>query len=1059
MMMNLSTLLRTMAGVVLLPATLSAQNARQRVPTRTVALSGWGASSEGMLLGPAHLDVHGVELTAAIEALMRSASVRIAYSASLLPARRVVSCSCTSETVSAALDSLFSGLDYRWGEAAGQIVLEPVSTPVPQEALLGSIAGTVTDAGSQRPIPGVQIVLLGSRVGAVTGETGRYVIAGVTPGAVKMSVRRIGYAPKDSTVTVADGATTTVDFTLSVQTRTLNEVVVTGTVGATTRREVGNSISAVRMDALENQPTPQVEDVIGARVPGAAIIRNEGAAGAGSSIRVRGINSMTQGNRPLIYVDGVRMYSEALPTTAQGQSSSPLNDIDPNDIERIEIIKGAAATTLYGTEASNGVVQIFTKRGGATQAPQWEAKITEGMSVLPQIGPTESADFITRYGEQARGLFMDQWVRHGLNQEYNLSVRATTGGTNAVNYFLSTGYGDEQGVLPAQGAQTTTVRGNLGFRPSRSLLVQFNNAFTGRDIRWIPGGWAANSFTLNVMRGPFDYTKDRDSVFLTEFNVRENQNHFISGLDLAFTPTENLTAKAIVGLDYLDSDYQSTVSFGSLLVPQGSRTERRFRNVNRQVDLQATYSRKLFSWLSTASSVGGQMLDAQQLNVTGTSSRFAGPGSPTLNTGSQQNVSESRLRVVNAGLFLQELLGFSDRLFVTAGMRLDGNSAFGSSFGLQRYPKISASYVLSDYDFWPKAIEEAKVRLAYGVSGKAPGYFDALRTWIPISANEGNPGVSPLTRGNPNIGPERSGELEGGFEASALDGRVSVDMSLYRQKTTDALMRVPQDPSLGFIDGQIINIGTIRNHGYEVALRGTPYKRGEFSWELGLTASGNKSEMADLGGGPPVFVGADLAPGLWVKQGYSVPGYWGPKLVNPDELAAPRTEDAYYGPVFPTRLMSFSTTIVIRKGLSLSGLTEFQGGHYNLSHTAWRNAQRKVWPPCMAIVEKLETQGQGALTARERYQCDPKSMSYGAYISKADFWRVRAIALSWDVPPALTGNRGKWNINLSGRNLFTSTDYVGLDPEVSQNGDGFTRWEYYQTPIPRTFAVSIRTIF
>jgi TonB-dependent SusC/RagA subfamily outer membrane receptor len=971
----------------------------------------------------------------------------------------VVSCNCATVPVSAALDSLFAGLPYRWTESAGQIILEPTELSRRDEARVATITGTVTDAISHRAIAGAQVVLVGTRSGAVTGETGRYTIPNVPAGRVTLSVRRIGYAPAEQVVTVADGATATADFALEVQTRTLSEIVVTGTVGATTRREVGNSIASVGMSALANEPTPQVQDIIGARVPGAAIIRNEGVAGAGASIRVRGINSLTQGNRPLIYVDGVRMYSDALPTTAQGQSSSPLNDIDPNDIERIEIIKGAAATTLYGTEASNGVVQIFTKRGGTSQAPEWTARMSQGLSVLPQVGPTPSESFMARYGEKARGLFMDQWVRRGLAQEYNLSVRASTGGPNAVNYFLSTSYGNEQGVLPDQSAQTTTVRGNLGFRPSRSLLVQFNNAFTGRDIRWIPGGWNANGFTLNVMRGPFDYTQDRDSVFLTEFLVKENQNHFISGLELAFTPTENLSAKAVVGLDYLDSDYTSTVSFGSLLVPQGSRTARRFRNNNRQVDLQSTYSRRLFPWLTTASSVGGQMLDAQQLNVTGTSSRFAGPGSPTLNTGSQQNASEARLRVVNAGFFFQELIGISDRLFVTAGMRLDGNSAFGSSFGLQRYPKISASYVLSDHAFWPKVIEEAKLRVAYGVSGKAPGYFDALRTWTPISANDGNPGVSPVTRGNPNIGPERSGELEAGVEASALDGRLSVDMSVYRQKTSDALMRVPQDPSLGFIDGQIINIGTIRNRGYEIALRGTPYRRGEMSWELGLTASGNKSEMADLGGGPSVFVGADLAPGLWVKQGYAVPGYWGPKLMNPDEIGAPKTQESYYGPVFPTRLMGLSTTITLRKGLSLSGLTEFQGGHYNLSHTAWRNAQRRVWPPCFSIVEKIEAQGRTGLTARERYECDPASTSYGAYISKADFWRLRSVALGWDVPQRLTANRGKWNVNVSGRNLFTSTDYVGIDPEVSQNGDGFTRWEYYQTPVPRSFAVAIRTTF
>jgi TonB-dependent SusC/RagA subfamily outer membrane receptor len=1058
---------RAALGVLAVPGALEAQDARSFVQVHLTGERSPARRRASMLLAPARLDVGDVRIAVALEQLMRSAGVRIAYSESLLPRDRTVSCRCASVSVAGALDSLLGALPYRWAEGKGQIVLEPTSEPTSEAAATraadarraGTISGTVTDALTRRPVAAAQVALASGGLGAVTADDGTYTIRAVPAGPATLRVRRIGFAPVDRPVTVVDGQTATVDFALAEQTRTLSEVVVTGTAGATTRREVGNSIASVNMSKLADQPTPEVQDIIGARVAGATIMRNEGAAGAGGSIRIRGINSLTQGNRPLIYVDGVRLYSSALPESSQGQSSSPLNDIDPNDIERIEIIKGAAATTLYGTEASNGVVQVFTKRGGAGQKPTWEAKVTGGVSSLGQIGPDESPAFIQKYGEKARGLFMDQWVRDAVSQEYNLSVRASTGGPNGVNYFLSTGYGDEQGVLPKQGAKTTNLRGNLGFRPAKSLLVQFNNAYTGRDIRWIPGGWAANSFTLNVMRGPFDYTQDRDSVFLTEFLTEENQNHFVSGVDVAFTPTENLSAKAVVGLDYIDSDYRNTVGFGSLLVPQGSRTERRFRNVNRQVDLQATYNRRALSWLTTATSAGVQMFEAQALTVTGTSSRFAGPGNPTLNTGSQQNASEARLRVVNAGYFFQELLGISERLFVTAGVRLDGNSAFGRDFGLQTYPKISASYVLSDYGFWPRMVEEAKVRLAYGVSGKAPGYFDALRTWVPISANEGSPGVSPTTRGNPNIGPERSGELEGGFELGAYNGRLTADVSVYRQRTTDALLSVPQDPSLGFIDPQILNVGTIKNNGYEVALRGIPIRRGDFSWELGLTASGNRSNMADLGGGPSVFVGADLAPGLWVKEGYAVPGYWGPKLLNPDEVGAPKTAESYYGPVFPTRLMSFSTTVNVRKGLSFSALSEFQGGNYNMSHTAWRNAQRRVWPPCYAVVQKIEAEGRASLTARERYECDPSSTSYGAYISKADFWRVRSIAMSYDLPARLTGGRSRWNLGVAARNLFTSTDYIGIDPEVTQGGDTFTRWEYYQTPIPRTFSLTVRTTF
>ena len=346
-MMTLFVARHALAGLFLLPASVAAQSQDEPPHIRTMAIRQLREARQEMLLGPARLVIRDVGMAEAIEALMQAASVRIAYSSSLLPVARRVSCDCATGTVAAALDSLFAGLRYQWTETAGQILLEPTAPIREQVAPAGIVTGTVTDEISQRPIAGAQVMLTGTRTGAVTNEAGVYTIGNVPPGSVTITVRRIGYAPMERTAVVAEGQPTTVNFALVVQVRTLSEVVVTGTVGATTRREIGNSISAVRMDALEDSPTPQVEDIIGARVPGAAIIRNEGVAGAGASIRVRGINSLTQGNRPLIYVDGIRMYSEALPSSAQGQSSSPLNDIDPNDIERIEIGRASCRERVF----------------------------------------------------------------------------------------------------------------------------------------------------------------------------------------------------------------------------------------------------------------------------------------------------------------------------------------------------------------------------------------------------------------------------------------------------------------------------------------------------------------------------------------------------------------------------------------------------------------------------------------------------------------------------------------------------------------------------------------
>ena len=1074
-------------GVLLLAAGTAPALGSQTIRTASMAAEPAAYEGDGgqELLRPARLSVDSLPVASALARLAESAGVKIAFSPSLLPARRLVRCACASVTVANALRQILAGTGFGFTEVAEQIIIEPertrggadtlaVSPPLDAHGPMGTplmasvaaeelpplaavITGTVRDAADERPIPGAQVFVEGTTVGTLTDDNGHYAIRNAPVGSIVLRVRMLGFAASQKSVTTTDGQSVTVDFALSQQVRSLDEVVVTGTVGQTRRKEVGNSIASVSAATLKTEPIQSAQDVLQGQVPGAIILQNEGVAGAGGTIRIRGMNSVTQGNRPLIYVDGVRMYSDAYPTTAQGQSASPLNDIDPNDIERVEVIKGAAATTLYGTEASNGVVQIFTKKGVAGGKPHWEAKVTEGVNAEPEIGPKESPAFIARYGDRAKGLFMDQWLRKGLDQDYSMSVNSSTGGGSPVTYFLSGGYTDDQGVLPAQYSTGYTVRGNVGFTPASRIVVNFNSAYSSRDIRWIPGGWAANSFALNVMRGPFDYTQDADSVFLTQFHVLENQNHFMTGADVQFTATPNWTSKVVIGLDYVDSDYGSTVDFGSLLVPAGSREDRRFRNLNRQIDVQSTYTAHVWN-LSAATSAGFQMFDANKLTVDGNVKNFAGPGTPTLSTGSQQNVSESRLSVINAGYFFQELLGIADRLFLTGGVRFDGNSAFGKDYGLQAYPKVSASYVISDNGFWPQRLGQTKLRLAYGVSGKAPGYFDAQQTWNPIAAKEGQPGVTPLNRGNPNLGPERSTELEGGIETSPFDGRLSIDLSYFRQRTADALLSVPQDPSTGYLTPQIENAGVIKNHGFELAVNGTLFRRSGVQWNAGVNASATKSVMADLGGSPSVFVGADLAPGLWVKQGYPVPSYWGPQLMNPDDVGAPVVQDAYFGPIYPTHTLSFNSSLTLGGRLTLTGLMEYQGGAYNMSHTAWRNVQRRVWPPCYGVVQQIEAGQMAQLTAKQRYDCDPKGAPYGAYISKSDFWRLRSVGVNYAVPPRLAAGH-ELTVMLGGRNLWTHTNYVGLDPEITQGGDALIRFEYYQVPTPRTFTFSVRSSF
>lgn len=928
-----------------------------------------------------------------------------------------------------------------------------------QNAQTGTIRGRVTAGTDLRPLAGAQVSVPGTGRGSLTNSRGEFLIVGVPAGPQTVRVQMIGYSTGEKQATVAADQAVSLDFQMEQEALALDEVVVTGTAGAARRREIGNSISSVRSETLEKETILSTQDALTGNTPSLQVNLNGGEPGASGSIRIRGSNSMTQGNRPLIYVDGVRIESGTFEGTMSNQSASPLDDINPNDIERIEVIKGASATTLYGTEASGGVIQIFTKRG-TTGAPQWTVEMTQGLANVGSIGPGgESAAYLEKY-PTGRDLFMRPWLKNGHTQEYNLSVRGGIDGAHGINYFVSGMYGNETGVLDEQGEKSLSLRGNLGFNPTESLSVLFTSSLSQRTIDWIPLGNLAKGFSLNVFRGPYDYVSDDDGIFFSEFDTEQNINHFTSGVELRFSPSSNFNAKLNLGLDVADDDYNRTEIFGSLLEPEGLRYARRWNSATRTVDLQGTYLRG-FGRLSTNSSAGFQLFQNRLLDIDGTSRNFAGPGTPTLNTGSSQITSEERLEEVNAGFFLQELIGWDDKWFLTLGARVDGNSAFGEDYGLQMYPKASLSYVVSDEPFWPAFFESTKLRFAYGESGKAPGYFDAQKTWEPISSMGGLPGVTPATRGNPNLGPERSSEYEAGFEAAMLAGRLSMDASYYHQTTDNALIEVPQDPSTGFLAPQITNVGTFTNSGFELGVTGVLMQTDRVGWDLSVIASTLKSEIVDLGLTPSIFLGGDLTPGMYAREGFPLPAYFGADLLNPDEVGRPQTEERYVGPMYPTRTISASTSLSLGPQLTFTARAEHQGGHYQLSHTAWRNAQRGVWPPCFEVAQKIDAGQLSQLTARERFECGNRFIAnWGAYISPADFIKLRSVAITYRPPQSLLGGRlGNLAFTLGGRNLWTSTDYVGVDPEAVDDSDTLTRHEYYQMPIPRVFTLSVRSSF
>ena len=978
----------------------------------------------------------------------------------------------------------------RWCLAAVALCAAPAVLAAQQGT--GTITGTVVEAGTGMPLAGAQVSIPATHQGALVGTDGKFTIAQVAAGRVTVRAQMIGFEPVQLTANVTVDGTATVTFQLKRTAVTLSDVVVTAT-GEERTKEIGTAISGIDATQLATAPVTNLQQALVGRTSGVTILSNSGQPGAGGTIRLRGINSISQGNSPLIYVDGVRIYNGGTGTSVVGrQETTPLNDIDASDIDHIEIVKGPAATTLYGTEASGGVIQIFTKHGQAG-APQWHAEVTQGMNSMGHVGPSSDptglglnkcsgvqTNGVGKTYEDATCPSNGSWLRDGQVQRYNASVR---GGSSDVTYFLGGNMNQSMAVLPEGGNRDAGVTGNFTFRPKTGFEFGLSTQYTARHVDWVADGNSANGAMLNISRGPNTNFKgsgcvDTVDVCTTDavlFGVTSytKQNHYINGFTAKYDAEGHFSTRLNVGYDYDDALLASEYPFGFPRQPLGQLWQTQWNRTMLTTDYAANWKQNFGSSWQTTTSVGGQMFDSRYRNVDLESDYFAGPGVPVLTSGSLRQINGAiDERVINAGFFLQEVVGWRDRLFVTAGLREDGNSAFGKSFGLQQYPKLSASYVMSDESWWHMPhVETFKLRAAVGESGKAPGAFDAVRTWNPVAAENGQPAFTPSQVGNPDLGPERTRETEFGFDLSAFDGVLGINATLYQQRTNGALIPVQLPPSNGFTNTQLENVGTLKNTGGELSVDAELVRRSNFEWEARLNYTKVKSQAVDLGGQSIVI---QALSDTYVDQGYPVPSYFGYKVTNPDAIAAPIlatnadgsvNSHAFLGATYPDRIISPSTSITLFKHWKIDAIGEWQLGGHLLNAVGYQNANLDIWQPCYDVRTKLRAAAAGdasalnGVTALQRAKCTIVSSQrdYSYWVEPADFFKLRSVTVTYDIPERFAHGLHSPSLSLAGTNLWTSTKYTGTDPEVADiSTSSFSRRDYYVFPTFRTFTATLR---
>jgi TonB-dependent SusC/RagA subfamily outer membrane receptor len=601
----------------------------------------------------------------------------------------------------------------RSGAIAGLMAIVSGTGSLTAQAPTGTVSGRVI-ADNNQPLVGAQVSLRGTGLGTRTGDNGRYTIVNVPVGQYRLRAQMLGHRPVEDSISVMAGQVVTRDVTMRVEALGLDALVITGTAGAARQREVGNAVAQINMSQVQAPPT-NIGQLLQGRAAGMTVMPSSGMAGSGSMIRLRGNVSVAMSNQPLIYVDGVRLRSDGYqrnvpPTGSELRSgndiASPLNDINPADIERVEIIKGAAAATLYGTEAAAGVIQIFTKRGHSGR-PMWTAEVDQGFSRALKFGPDPSSappgdtiyscaalvsgqcvgtmqayrdSFpdrfaglptrgISRAGGTSSYLFLDPWLRNGYRQRYALSVG---GGSEALQYFVSGTMSDEDGVLPNDNEARKVIRGNFSFTPLTNLLFNVNASYTKNHISNTAAGNNAHGLTLNAFRRERNYkSNDRPAVIDSLLNqeLTSEIDHLVTGGTMTWTPIANLSNKFTVGFDLAQIENRNLRPYGFVSAPTGIISNRRNAYQTLTFDYVGNYLFDLRSELRSTVSWGAQSVTTDERETSAYGENFPGPGKPTVSSGGTTLGFEDRQRVINAGLFGQVLLDLKNRYFLTETVR------------------------------------------------------------------------------------------------------------------------------------------------------------------------------------------------------------------------------------------------------------------------------------------------------------------------------------------------------------------------------------------------------
>ncbi len=933
-----------------------------------------------------------------------------------------------------------------------------------------TVSGQVTESSTGEPLAGVNVIQKGTTNGVITDIDGKFSLQVLEDAVLVFSF--IGY--KDQEIPVSANQTT-YNVALEEDFTSLDEVVISGLASSVKRSNLANAVDVVKAEQLTGIADQSTMDgALYGKFKGANITAASGAPGGGIAVKLRGITSINGNNEPLYIVDGVYVDNSAISAGlnvvsaasaggSQSNQDNPSNriaDIDPMDIETIEVLKGASAAAIYGSRASGGVVIITTKKGRLGKP---RISFSQSLGVTMMLNPLGMREWDeqkaeTFFGPAGRADFVaarDAGLIHDYEKELygNKGLLSTTrltisGGTPNTKYFIGATRKDDEGIVKNTGYQKYSFRANIDQNITDWLKVSVSNNFvhssadrgffnndnsgTTMGISFVAtppwaqlfpdanGNYPANPYAASNFLETRDKVTNNEMVdryiggAIVNATIFQNEKQSLSFMGRAGIDFYNLTTTAI---------FPNTLQFqrdGNGL--NGVSVQGTTRNLNTNFAAFLIHDLYASSSLSFRTQFGVTNENFNRNTILGTASNMNGDQT-NLDQGGNISVDQTRILQHDKGFFVQEEVNFNDQILATIGLRGDKSSNNGDANKLYYYPKASLAINVHEFGvFSGTVISQLKLRAAYGEAGNFAVFGDKY-TSLGAVVIDGNSGAVTLNkRGNPDIGPERQKEFETGFDLGFLNGKISFDFTYYIKNVNDLLLTARVPSSSGFTS-RVLNAADMRNNGIEMGLNWNVFNRKDFTWDLNLNWWKNNAVVTRLDI-PTYTTGgfADFLGQFRIKEGHSPTEIIGVGP-NPDE-------DGYvvFGNAEPIFNMSMLNTLRW-KNFDLTFLFHWKNGGDNINLTALLSDLSGTSPD----YDKIDLDPEKKLGNGD-YRLSNLGVNSGPYIEDASYLRMREIGLYYTIPRSVFSDVMSLRFGFSGNNLINVFSYRSYDPEVSNFG-------------------------